>query len=301
MIGKSITISNMKKLLTFFLPIISLSLVGCKNEYKHLMNMGDANVILIFGQSNASGNSPWEYLETKNNEVYNTFKAGTDNVLVSWNVVHNKNKYFEPCRFGMADHTAFFGPEIGIADVFRKESTTTYIIKYALGGSNLNEQWLNKNAERGDLYNSSIDWVNKKIKYLKRNNVTPHIKGIFWMQGESDSFEGSYDKYENNLRHLINYYREDLKPYYDETLPFVDAYISNKTVWWQADEINRQKQVVADSDPNNYVIKTNGEDANALDLNVKSASSEGDDGAHYDSVSEVLLGQTIAEIIRNNF
>lgn len=285
------------------LPILSLALCSCGkvDEYKHLLIEGDANVILLIGQSNASGNSPYEYLENTHNEVYNTFLKGTDNVLTSY-YVHSSNhiEYFEPTRFGMADSSKFFGPEVGIADVFRKENTTTYIIKYAIGGTTLDDQWLDTKMNRGDLYNGSIEWFKEKLGYLQENHVNPHLIGMFWMQGEGDSHSGLEYKYEENLKHMISYYREDLKDYYVDHLNFVDAYISTKTAWPNPVPVNECKQKVADSDPHNFVIKTNGEDETAIDLNLKRASNQGEDAAHYDAQSELLLGQTAGTIIKNN-
>lgn len=284
---------------------LMLLLSGCnakqKDIYKKLIKPGKANVILITGQSNASGNSPWMYLKEKNPEVYNKFKDGVNNVLTSY-YVHSSNykKYFSPTTFGMADFKDFFGPEIGIADVFSKSNEVTYIIKYAIGGSRLDNEWLNSNGERGKLYNDSIDWFKKRLKYLKSRGVQPNIVGQFWMQGESDSNDEFGYKYGTNLSNMISFYRNDLKDYYMDHYTFVDAYISTKTLWPNPNLVNNQKQIVADSDSNVFCIKTNGEDENAINLDVKLHSGEGDDQAHYDSQSQYLLGERAGKIIQEN-
>ena len=159
-----------KSRLLFLVPLLLLT--SCKDDpYQNLIIPGDADVILICGQSNASGNSPWQFLEEKNPDVYAKFTQGTDNVLISWDNVNRKgSKYFEPVKFGQGDNKAFFGPEIGIADVFSKESNTTYIFKYALGGSCLHTQWLNSHQEKGELYKNSIKFFEQKnyFTYLIR-------------------------------------------------------------------------------------------------------------------------------------
>ena len=292
----------MKKLVV--LSTVSMILLsGCapKDEYKHLLKKGKANIILITGQSNASGNSPWQFLETKSSEVYTEYNAGNEKVLINY-YVHDSNyiNYFEPTRFGMADFKDFFGPEIGIADVFNNVDETTYIIKFAIGGSTLDNEWLDTKGNRGRYYNDSINWFITKLDYLKSNGVEPNIIGQFWMQGEGDSHSGLELKYEDNERNLIKYYREDLKDYYNDHYSFVDAYISTKTLWPSPNKVNEAKQNIADSDPHVYCIKTNGEDETALDLNIKSASNEGDDQAHYDSISELQLGQRVGQIIKEN-
>ena len=293
----------MKKLL--ILSSVSILLLsGCiathDDQYKHLIRPGKANVVLITGQSNASGNSPWEYLLNKNPDIYNKFKDGVNNVLTSHYVQDERNyEYFEPTRFGLADHDSFFGPEIGIADVFSETNEITYIIKFAVGGTVLDNQWLNGNGKRGRLYNDSINWFRKRLNYLIDNGVEPNIVGQFWMQGEGDSINEIGIKYASNLQNMISYYREDLKDYYQDHYTFVDAYISTKTVWPNPALINQQKQIVADADPNVFCIKTNGEDESAINLDVKYFTGEGDDAAHYNSQSEILLGQRAAQIIKN--
>ena len=292
----------MKKLLVLS-SISMLLLSGCapKDEYKHLLTKGKANIILIIGQSNASGNSPSEFLENKEPDIYSKYKVGNEKVLTNYYVhVSNYINYFEPTRFGMADAKNYFGPEIGIADVFNNVDETTYIIKYAIGGSTLDNEWLDTNGNRGRYYNDSINWFKEKLEYLKSNGVEPNIVGQFWMQGEGDSHSGLEIKYESNERNLIEYYREDLKDYYQDHYLFVDAYISTKTTWPSPDKVNEGKQKVADSDPYVYCIKTNGEDDTALDLNLKKSSGEGDDAAHYDSISQLKLGQEVGRIIKEN-
>lgn len=291
----------MKKL--FLLSAVSILLLpGCnksKDKYQNLIVPGKANVILITGQSNASGNSPWKYLETKNPEIFNKFNKGINNVLTNY-YVHSSNNIncFEPTKFGMADSKDFFGPEIGIADVFSDENEVTYIIKFAIGGSVLDNEWLDSNGGKGKYYNDSINWFKNKLGYLETKGVQPNIIGQFWMQGEGDSHSGLEIKYENNLKSLISYYRNDLKDYYENNYTFVDAYISTKTGWPLPNDVNACKQRVADDDPFVYCIKTNGEDETAIDLDLKFHVGEGEDQAHYGCESELLLGQTVGRILK---
>lgn len=290
---------NFKILLLF--PVVLLT-TGCKprDKYKKLIKPGFANVILIIGQSNASGNSPYEYLKETNPDVYERYKNGYEKILTSY-YVHSSNNisYYEPTRFGMADSIKYFGPEIGIAEAFSSIEENTYIIKYAIGATILHYDWLNGNLERGKIYNDSIDWFKEKLEYLKSKKVEPKIKGMFWMQGEGDSREDIGPYYEQNTKNLISFYREDLKDYYENSFKFVDAYISTKTLWQRADLVNSAKQNIADNDPNVYCIKTNGEDKDSINLDIKSHSNQGDDMAHYDAQSQLLLGFTAGNIIKN--
>lgn len=295
----------MKKLL--FLPVVSaLLLTSCNNipkedKYGNLIRSGKANVILITGQSNASGYSESSFLQSKNPYIYNKFREGVTNVFTSYYAQDKRrNEYFEPTRFGLAESDSMFGPEIGVADVFSEANGFTYIIKFAVGATKLQGDWLNSNGERGRYYNDSIDWFQKRLNYLESRGVEPNIIGQFWMQGEADSTKELCTSYGSSLKNLISFYRNDLQKYYDDHYTFVDACISAKTSWPNPEVVNEQKQKVSDADPNVFCIKTNGEDETALNLDVKSHSGEGDDTAHYDSQSQVLLGQRAGQIIREN-
>lgn len=287
-----------------FLLIPMLLTAGCnktEDPNKELIVKGDANVILIAGQSNASGNTVWSYLEQKSPDVYNKFVNGNSKVLVSYsNSFERHNEYFEPCKFGMGDSDELFGPEIGIADIFSNDDKTTYIIKYAVGATQLDGQWLDGNGKRYKLYNKAIKWFNNKIKYLRKNGVKPHVAGMFWMQGESDSYQPQNLVFERNHTNLVNYFREDLKRYCTNDLNFVDAFISSKTIWWDHQTVNNVKEKVSKLNPHNFLIKTNGEDETALNLDVKSDCNEGDDMAHYSSLSELELGRRAGQIIKEN-
>lgn len=290
----------MKKTLKFITIIIQIILLltfsACgKDKYSYLIKPKLANVILIYGQSNASGCTRLEYLKQNDLELYNKFENGIKNVLTNhYCDNHNVSTYFKPTKIGMGTTTDVFGSEIGIANEFSSRKENTYIIKWSVGGSNLQGEWLNGNGERGYYYKSAIEFTKNQLKYLKRKGVKIRVLGAFWMQGESDSFT-DYEFYEQNTYNLISYLREDLSDYLNSNLNFVDAYISTKTGWTHANEINKAKTNVSNRLPNVYIIKTNGEDENAIDLDVKNEPIENPDMAHYDSTSMLLLGKTVAK------
>ncbi len=293
----------MKKLLIFliiFLQIvILLSFTACgKDKYSYLIKPKLANVILIYGQSNASGCTRLEYLKENDLDIYNKFEEGVKNVLTNhYCDDRNVSTYFKPTKIGMGTTTDTFGSEIGIANEFSTCKENTYIIKWSVGGSNLRWEWLNGNGERGNYYKSAVEFTKNQLNYLKRKGVKIRVLGAFWMQGESDSFE-EYACYEQNTYNLISYLREDLTELIDSELNFVDAYISTKTGWTHSNEINQAKTNVANRLPNVYVIKTNGEDENSIDLEVNFEPKNEPDRAHYDSMSMILLGKTVAKTLK---
>ena len=78
-----------------------------------------------------------------------------------------------------------------------------------------------------------------------------------------------------------------------------DAYIYTRGICWtQPEIINECKQQLSDENEHWYCIKTNGEDENAITLNLKCDCEEGEDLAHYDSKSMLLLGKTAGEYLQ---
>lgn len=134
---------------------------------------------------------------------------------------------------------------------------------------------------------------------LNESGLNPKVRGVFWMQGESDSFSGRYEKYQKNTECLISYLREDLSPWIYSHFNFVDAFISIKSHHWQnPTAVNNAKLAVSKKIADCYCIKTNGEDAQALNLDLKNQVGEDDnDNAHYCSTSMVALGKEAGKYI----
>lgn len=257
------------------------------------------NVILLYGQSNATGCAQWKYLQTTDMDNYERYLQGFPMCQTSFVCEsHHANGVFEATRFGMGASESHFGPEFGIADVFNSQFSDrkTYIIKWTYGGSNLNSQWLtNITSKRGGFYDKAMEFTLQQLQLLRDAGLSPRIIGVCWMQGESDCCPGDRDKYYDNETKFINYLRNDLTEYYVGTLNFVDAFISTKTVWQLPEVVNSAKQRIADEDSHVAVIHTNGEDATALDLFVNAEPTDNPDLAHYDSASMIALGHAFAQ------
>ena len=289
----------MKKLRLLTLLPFLFSLVGCK-EYKPKeldQNKTYDDVYLIMGQSNASGCSQQKYLETKDPEIYQKYIQGNSHVLLSYDCDAHIQKDFVPTKFGTGNTEEFFGPEIGIAETLSQKEATQYIIKASWSGSCLQNQYVNKDGKKLHLYKRYISFIKGQLKSLKKQGKNPRLRGVFWMQGESDSFLLSYD-YKPASKYFFDYLRTDLNKWIYEYFNVVDAYIYTRGICWTEPEIiNTCKQQLADENDHWYCIKTNGEDETAITLNIKSECDEGDDLAHYDSLSMVLLGKTAGEYL----
>lgn len=263
-----------------------------------------ARVILLGGQSNASGCSHNEYLK-KNVSVdkYSEYESGYDNVYINYLSGAKMSEGFVKCSVGQGEIDNGFGPELGLAEKLNEmyPNETFFIIKCAWGGTNLFEQWLSPSSEgkTGDLYKKFVKFVETSMDYLESKNYDVEIEGMCWMQGESDSFsvENATD-YEIHLRNFIKDIRKKFEKYApSDGIAFIDAYIADNPVYWvYCDLVNESKDVVAAESEMNALIDTISEG-----LCCSEEPEETPDMAHYDSLSQIKLGHLFAEEIAKYF
>ena len=291
----------MKKSLFFLVIPVLFSSTGCSRSYepKELdPSVKYDNVYLIMGQSNASGVSEYSYLEASHPEIYQTYSVGNEKVLMSYDVVSQKEEEFVPTKFGFGHEAQYFGPEIGIADTLSKYEEQCYLVKASLGGSCLRTQYVTEKGKKKDLYKQFVSFIKNEVKKLEKSGKNPRIRGVFWMQGESDSFLENKEKYKDAEQYFYEYLRHDLNDWIYDHFNFVDAYIFTRGICWVEPEIiNKAKQDFCASNDHCYCIKTNGEDENAIMTYIKAETNEENDLAHYDSKSMLLLGQTAGEYL----
>ena len=259
-----------------------------------------ATVVLLGGQSNASGCSLDEYLKRNvSSEKYAEYQSGYDNVYINFLSGANRSHGFVKCATLQGEPAGTFGPELGLAEKLHEmyPDETFYIIKCAWGGTNLYEQWLSPSSfgRTGKLYKQFVAYVETSLEYLTSKNYDVNIAGMCWMQGESDAFslDASMD-YAEHLNNFIEDIREKFSKYAAEDgIAFVDAYIAaNPAYWVYYENVNKGKQEVAELSHLNVVV-----DTITADLTCSQEPEENPDLAHYDSLSEIKLGHLFAEHI----
>ncbi len=264
-----------------------------------------ARVILLGGQSNASGCSRDEYLKKNvSADKYSQYHNGYDNVYINYFATGtNESCGFVKCAALQGEAGGFFGPELGLAEKLHETypDDTFFIIKYAWGGSNLYDQWLSPSSsgKAGALYRDFVKFVEASMKHLASKNYDVKIEGMCWMQGESDSVAvETATEYENNLSCLIADLRKKFSKYAsDDGIAFVDAYIADNPAYWvHCDVVNHSKKLVADMSEMNVVI-----DTVSYGLSCSQEPEETPDLAHYDSLSEIKLGHLFADRIMRFF
>ena len=256
-------------------------------------------VILLGGQSNASGCSRDDYLQKNiSAEKYSEYKEGYDNIYINYYVSgNNQSNGFVKCSTLQGEVGGFFGPELGIAEKLNEiyPNEKFFIIKCAWGATELYTQWISPTSpgKTGPMYKDFVKFVNANLKYLESKNYDVVIEGMCWMQGESDSFsEKTATEYEIHLKNFIKDIRKKFSKYASaDGIAFIDAYIANNPAYWVYYElVNESKRAVADSSSINVVIDTIAEG-----LKTNKEPEDSPDIPHYDSLSELKLGNLFAK------
>lgn len=260
----------------------------------------ETKVILLLGQSNATGCSITQYLQQSViEEDFLRYEAGFPSVLINYCLDdHNASSEgdFVPVDLTCGAGEGFFGPEVGMADVLSAAypNETVVIIKYTMSGYSLHHHWLSA-GKRGSIYNAFLPFLQTCMEALAEKNYNPVISAVCWMQGESDTTDFKASRYYDNQTAFVSYLREDLAAYTKDDFFFIDAGISNSPYCepaWPA--INEAKKRFAEQSPLNLYFST-------IDLGFTvHKEPEGDpDWGHYDALCELKLGQTFGNYIVN--
>lgn len=303
----------MKKIFVYFITIISLFLLvactsskplGATNSFSIEDNLENGNnvkakVILLFGQSNATGISSNAYLKENIPNEYEMLSNGIDNVYINFiceNGSNSSSNKFINVKPGMGASNDCFGPELGMAYELsiKYPNETIFIIKYSWAGSILDSQWLNSRYGRGELYNAAISFCKTSLNYLKLKGYDIEVEAVCWMQGESDSVQiETSNRYYKNTKKFVDYLRRDLSSYTKDDFVFIDAGIKEIDLYWIYYEIiNNTKAEYADKHNNSIYFST--ED---LGYTTSLEPIDNPDIAHYDSLSEFNLGRKFASFI----
>ncbi len=263
-----------------------------------------ATVIILAGQSNASGCSLDEYLQKNvSAEKYAEYQNGYDNVYINYLSGMNLSQEFVKCSTLQGELAGGFGPELGLAEKLHEmyPDETFFIVKCAWGGTNLTEQWLSPSSkgETGQLYKNFVAFVETSVDYLISKNYDVKIEGMCWMQGESDAYPAEVaTAYGDKLERFIADVRKEFSKYAaDDGIAFIDAYIAANPMYWvYYQSINLCKDEVASLSPMNDVV-----DTIEAGLTCSQEPEGAPDLAHYDSLSEIKLGHLFAEHLAKYF
>ena len=254
-------------------------------------------VILLIGQSNATGCSLTSYLkEGVEEKKYLEFESGYSNVLINFwldNGKYNSGGDFIPVDLSCAAGEGYFGPEVGMAEKLSQNMPNErfVILKYTMSGYSLNYHWL-YDGKRASIYNAFLSYVKTYMDNLRDLGYDADIEAVCWMQGESDTTEYKASRYLENTESLVSYIRSDLSCYApDSGIYFIDAGISSSPYCMPSyEEVNLAKEEFADQSEMNIYFSTIEAGLTTLNEPV-----ENPDLGHYDAMSELTLGRMFAE------
>ena len=283
-------------------------IMSMNTEFRLSENLPQGNgekvkVVLLLGQSNASGSSIVSYLEkTAKPEDYARYQAGYSSVLINY-CIDDHNACSEG-EFVKVDLTCgatdgFFGPEVGMADALSEAypDETVLILKYTMSGYSLHYHWL-RAGERGSIYDAFLMFAKANMEHLAALGYDARIGAICWMQGESDTTEFKGERYYDNQTAFVSYLREDLAPYAETGgIYFIDAGISDGPYCLPAyPAVNEAKRRFSKTSPLNLYFSTIDEGLTTLN------EPEGDpDYGHYDALCEIKLGRLFAEYVIESY
>ena len=279
--------------------------------------MHKAEIIILAGQSNAVGVGHTKYLKDHfDAPIIKKFYNGYDSVLINYYSHAKKSDGFVPVTVNCTEVAKdTLGPEVGIAKYLfdHYPDRKFYIVKFAVGGVNLNYDWLSQSSgapysnnasvnevpnlleslakgqrpSAGWCYNGLKDLLHQSIDLLEKQGLDPKIKAFFWMQGESDACEKQHViEYIRRYDNLLSDLNLEFKDYFDNCV-YVDAGISN--TWQFYDQMNKQKAAYAKDKGYKFI------DTIANGLTTTREPIECPDVAHYDCDSTVKLGELFAK------
>lgn len=306
--------------------------VNLPEAFAEEAQLKDIDVYLIAGQSNGVGytavDSESEQAEIAKDERY---RNGFDDVKYYGYVECNKDTTL-PANIalrsvklgkgadsqGKTRETKYetFGPELGMAKYFADNgiANTNYgIIKYAAGGtaiydeftSNMGSQygnWMSPSLVAkygkgsatltGLCYANFLTTVRQGLKVYKDNGYNPVIKGLAWMQGESESQSANNSKrYAELLSTMIADMRKDLTEISGQNLSELLTVVAKipskyKDVVSSAayvDVVRAQMDAVAEND------------ADVITIDNDFVTLPGTDNHHYNVPDMLQVGHNFAE------
>ena len=262
-----------------------------------------ARVIVLIGQSNATGCSLTSYLQACTSaEQYAEYEAGYDSVRI--NFCLDDHKYTSGGAFVHVDLTCAagegcFGPELGMAEVLADAypDETVFILKYSMSGYSLHHHWLCA-GERGSIYEAFMAFATTYLDALCEAGYDARVGAVCWMQGESDTTDFKASKYLANQRAFVSYLRQDLAKYAEDGgIYFIDAGISDSPYCEPAyPEINAAKvQFAAQSELNLYFPTIE------AGFTVHHEPEGDPDWGHYDAACELELGRKFGELVVQSY
>ena len=247
----------MQKLL---MSLVVLSLVSL---WTGTLNADDDQTLRVFifaGQSNMEG-ADSHVSKVANFPPFHGLDEEQTDVLYSYNMGRN-DAHLSNGWVKLKSVNNWVGPELSFSREIRKQvKAPIAIIKCAVGGTTLGEDWNPDHPGGFKLYPKALKLVKDSLAELDKQGVDYRIEGLMWHQGENDMFNDDYRKaYGNNLSNFIKSWRRDLGV---KDLRFYIGELHCKSVWGmdnlqRMDELSQGQKAACGRDalvqyiPNNH-------------------------------------------------
>ena len=263
----------MKRLIACVMVLTCLA-VTAKETKETGAKSKTVKVFLLGGQSNMAGIGSVSKLKAPYTETSTTVTAFLD----------GKWQFLKPGMLDKKKKGTRFGPEVSFAHSMglAYPSEDIRLVKYAVGGTNLYQQWSPKT--KGKQYLGFMKHARAAIQDLEKSGTKYEIAGMLWLQGEADANKGKGDLYETNLTAFITHMRKEFKT---PEMPFILARIRDHF----GKESGHNKMVrdaqekVADEMKNVTCFDTD-------DCSMKNAG-------HYNAAGYVVIGKRFTEAYQN--
>ena len=295
----------------------------------------DIDIYFIAGQSNASGYT--KYNQDTVMALNDDYVYGFNNIWYTGNsrsgtttVATNRLRDISLMRAGYGAYSTTMGVEPGLAEAlsvyYNPESgREAGFIKYAAGGTRLLNYFTGENgpegnwvppsyqatltsgvtAKTGGLYRNFLKQVEKSIADYKKLGYNPIVKGMYWMQGESDRGEPS--EYLKAFKCFASDVRADLTRICGQdcsTMPIIIGEISRSFASCTTSSMNSNANFIAMQNtipqnvPNTYIVKSSGFDQNKYIDGVE--TKVGSDQYHWNYKDHLKIGNMVGECILEN-
>lgn len=241
-------------------------------------------VFLLGGQSNMAGQG-----ETGDVGGLRPALDGEQTDVAIWqnlNSAAKTNTGWEALAPGQGASTTKIGPELSLgralADAYPDYQIA--LIKYSVGGTNLDVEWDPKDTGGSAyMYDGFLESMGNALANLTADGLSFEIEGMFWMQGERDARDvGMGSRYQTNLADLIAAIRAQTG---EADLPFILGRLAddlNTGTYTELDVVRAAQAAVGDADDWAAMVDTDA-------FGMKS------DNLHFNAAGQLAMGDAFAE------
>lgn len=230
------------------------------------------DLFILAGQSNAQGwraegaQYPYNIIDEQIPLKYNFYYGG----------LSSNGQWIQMQPQSGLSPTGHFGPEVIFSRKLLQNNYHPYIFKFTSGGTSIYQHW--KLPGQGGMYDAMVDDLKLTIADLVTKGYTVKIRGLVWIQGESDAdTPQTAADYYNNLKKILLDFRTNVTK--NECLPIVIG----------LDE--QHPSVVANTEVLKAQQKLAQEDANIQFTSMLGLPKA--DGTHLTSAGVILQGERI--------